>query len=177
VAGGFGASSASEEKNKWVLTTVYAPETVTRAESFVWYRPDERLQVGVAYLWRQGAFRGLANYIVIPEGERHPDLRVGLGLQGIGTGNPGYFVTSEKNFSLPEGRLNAYVGVGFRANENHGHPLGGVKFTPPGPWTLGIQHDGHAAHPFIIYDTGGSPKLGLYLIEGRSLGFMISLTR
>ncbi|MFN3728485.1 MAG: hypothetical protein ACK4XJ_02070 [Fimbriimonadaceae bacterium] len=155
---------------------MWAPGTATEGESFLWYRPEERLQIGVALLWKQGAFRGLGNYVLIPETKSTPNLRAGFGLQGIGTGNPGYFVTSEKNWALPEGDLNLYGGMGWRANESHSHLLGGVKFSPRGPWTLGFQHDGHDGHPFIAYRYQ-EYALGAYLIAGKSLGIMFSWTR
>lgn len=147
------------------------------AETFLWYRPNPRLQLGSALLWKQGAFRALASYDVIPERARTPNLRVGFGVQGIGTGNPGYFATSEKNLATTGGHWNAYLGVGFRSNESHGHALGGLRYSALGsPWSLGIQNDGHASHPFVTHRTR-DVTLGIYLVEMRSPGFMLSFTR
>lgn len=156
---------------KWLFNNVYAPSTETASESFLWYRPMDRLQLGVALLWKQGAFRGLANYEALQETAKSPNLKVGLGLQGIGTGNPGFFATSEKNWAFPSGNLNVFGGIGFRANEDHAHGLGGFKFSFPGPWTMGLQLDGHNAHPFVTYGWDRH-SVGLYLIETKSLGFM-----
>jgi hypothetical protein len=164
--------------SKWLFTTVWAPTTATEGESFLWYRVDRKLQLGVAYLWKQSAFRALGNYEVIAERQRTPNLRVGFGVQGIGTGNPGYFATSEKTLMMPEGRANVYLGVGFRANENHGHLLGGLKFSPKGgPYTLGIQNDGHTSHPFVNRYFGGGFSAGLYLIGMKTPGIMVSYAR
>lgn len=158
--------------------TVWAPETATIAESFVWHRPIDRLQIGVAYLWKQGAFRALANYEVIKETAKAPSLRVGFGVQGIGTGNPGYFATSEKTLFLKEGAFTGYVGVGLRSNESHAHALGGLKFTPRGePWTIGFQHDGHELHPFAAYSFGDGWSVGAYWIGMKSPGVMVSWGR
>jgi hypothetical protein len=159
------------------MSNVWAPGTVTEGESFLWYRAEPRLQLGIAYLWNQRAFRGLGNYTLLRETERTPGVHVGVGLQGIGTGNPGYFATTEKTFRSESGSLNGFVGVGFRANESHGHLLGGFKFTPEdGPWTLGVQADGHNVHPFITrrFD---DMALGLYLVNSKTLGVMVSWSR
>jgi hypothetical protein len=174
VAGGFGASSATESKGKWLFSNVWAPATATEAESFLWYSVDDRLQVGVAYLWKQRAFRGMGSYKLVKETAKSPAITAGLGLQGIGTGNPGYFVTAEKGFSFKTGSASAYLGAGFRTNENHGHMLGGVKFTPLNtPWTLGLQADGHNLHPFV---THAFPEftLGLYLVNMKLPGVLFS---
>ncbi|HJP83791.1 MAG TPA: hypothetical protein VJ835_09830 [Fimbriimonadaceae bacterium] len=160
---------------KWQITTVIAPATDTVAETFVWYRPIDRLQIGAALLWKQGAFRGLANYQLVKETVSQPSIRVGFGLQGIGTGNPGYFATMEKSLFLKEGGITAYAGVGFRTNEDHAHGLGGVKFSPADtPWTLGVQFDGHWAHPFATYRLKDGWSVGAYLVESRTPGLMIS---
>ncbi|MBC8065821.1 MAG: hypothetical protein H7Y17_13395 [Chlorobia bacterium] len=155
-----------------------APATTTFGETFVWHRPLGRLQVGVALLWKQGAFRGLANYEVIKETAKAPNLRVGFGVQGIGTGNPGYFATSEKTFAIPAGALTGYLGIGYRSNEDHAHGLAGVKFTPTqSAWTIGLQLDGHWAHPFAAYRIGKGSSAGAYLVEGKSPGLMVSWAR
>ncbi len=163
---------------KWQIVTVYAPETSTIGETFVWHRPLDRLQVGVALLWKQGAFRGLANYELIAEKAHSPNLRVGFGLQGIGTGNPGFFATTEKTHFMKEGAATGYVGFGFRANEGHGHPLAGIKFTPKqSPWTVGFQHDGHAGNLFGSYRIGQGWSAGAYWISMKSLGLMVSWSK
>lgn len=85
---------------------------------------------------------------------RAPSLKVGAGIQGIATGNPGYYANLEKNFHLKEFAVNVYAGIGLRSNEDHSHGLGGVKLIFHNPWRLGIQLDGHETHPYIAYDAG-----------------------
>ena len=98
-------------------------------------------------------------------------------MQGIGTGNPGYFATSEKSYTVKEGTFSGYAGIGFRANEDHAHALGGIKFSPTAsPWTFGLQNEGHRSHPFVSYNRG-ELTYGLYLIEMKSLGIMFSFAR
>jgi hypothetical protein len=103
-----------------------------------------------------------------------PALVAGAGLQGIGTGNPGYFLTAEKNLMSREGSLTAYLGAGFRTNEDHGHLIGGAKFTPiASAWTIGAQADWHNVSPFI---TRSFPELtlGVYLIGLETPGLLVS---
>lgn len=170
MAGGYGAGSAAD--SKWLINTVYAPTTVTTAETFVWYQASPQLQLGVAYLWKQSAFRALASVQFLTETDSRPSLSASMGVQGIGTGNPGYSVTAEKNWRMPEGTLNTFVGIGLRSNERHGHPLGGIKWTTPQGITLGFQHDGHNGHPFLSYGKGiwfG----GVFVIAGKSPALML----
>ena len=151
---------------------------MTKGETFLWRTVDDKLQIGVAYLWKQSAFRGLANYILIPQKGEMPNLRVGLGLQGIATGNPGYFATSEKVWTSGKNDYSIYAGIGFRANENHGHLVGGGKVTPNhGTWTIGVQLDGHNKHPFVNQRVSPNLAIGAYWIEMKSLGVMISLSK
>jgi hypothetical protein len=153
------------------MNTVYAPTTETVAETFLWYQAAPRLSLGVAHLWKQNALRFLGSYQLVRETERLPSFSVSVGLQGIGTGNPGYAGTFEKNWTVGEGRLNAFAGVGWRSNENHAHPLGGIKYSPDGRLTFGYQHDGHQGHPFVTYSVGQWIG-GVYLIGGRSPALM-----
>lgn len=145
---------------------------MTTAETFIWRRVNPRLQIGLAHLWRQNAFRALAAWQPIVETEHTPALNLSAGVQGIGTGNPGYAATLEKNFALREGRLNVYGGVGFRSNENHAHFVGGIKYSPSNQWSIGIQDDGHAVNPFVTY-SWDRWLAGLYLIESEHPAFMV----
>lgn len=167
MAGGYGASSASP--TKWLANTVWAPTTATTAETFLWYQANPRLALGLAHLWKQNALRFLASANLHPETASIPGVNFSIGVQGIGTGNPGYGLTLEKNFSQ---RLNAYAGIGLRSNEEHGHLLGGVKLNLGGPWTLGLQLDGHQEHPFATYSERGWIA-GAYLIDLKSPALML----
>ena len=149
---------------KYLVNTVWAPTSVTRAESFIWYRAHSRLQLGVAFLWKQTAFRFLVSAQIIQETTKYPAVNASAGIQGIGTGNPGYSVTLEKNFDPDGHRVNAFVGIGFRANENHSHGVGGVKVSLNANWTVVYQHDGHQQNPFITYGKGQAFG-GIYLLD------------
>ncbi len=97
-----------------------------------------------------------------------PALNASIGVQGIGTGNPGYSATLEKNV----GAFNAYLGVGFRSNEPHSHLLGGVKYAFDSGLAIGMQLDGHQEHPFAVY-TDGQMIYGAYLIDLKSPALMV----
>lgn len=146
------------------MNTVWAPTSVTRAESFLWYKAHPRLQLGIAFLWKQTAFRFLASVQLSPETAKMPAVNASAGIQGIGTGNPGYSVTLEKNFNPGGHRVNAYIGIGFRANESHSHAVGGVKFALNQNWTVGYQHDGHQQNPFVTFGQGQAFG-GIYLLN------------
>jgi hypothetical protein len=170
VGGGFGAGSALDKD--FTLTTVIAPTTVTRAETFLWYRADARTQVGVAHLWKQNAVRFLASHQFVPETAKLPSLNVSVGIQGIGTGNPGYSMTFEKSITTKLGRITGFTGIGLRSNESHGHGLIGLKLNTPSGWVYGFQHDGHQTHPFVIKNVGDY-LVGGYLIALKSPALMI----
>ncbi len=147
---------------------MWAPTTVTTAETFLWYRADPRVRLGVAHLWKQNSLRWLASVNLVPETFDSPAINASVGVQGIGTGNPGYSATLEKNL----GALNAYMGIGFRSNESHSHFLGGAKYALEGGVALGMQLDGHQKHPFAVF-TEGQTLYGAYLIDFKSPAFMV----
>jgi hypothetical protein len=155
------------------LNTVYAPSTVTTAETFLWYRPHPRLSLGLAHLWKQNAVRYLAAANLVPQTARSPGLNASAGVQGIGTGNPGLSVTAEKDWSAGGLEWNVFAGVGFRSNESHPHGVGGAKLVQ-GAWSIGVQLDGHNVHPFVIR-TEGPYVAGFYLIGLRSPAAMVGM--
>jgi hypothetical protein len=157
-----------------LLNTVAAPGSETSAETFLWYRASPRLQLGIAELSKQRAFRFLASGTLIPETDDAPALNVSVGLQGIGTGNPGYSSTLEKNFVLDDGNLNVYFGVGFRSNENHAHPVGGVRFAMPSGFVVGLQEDGHQHSPFVTYSHSGWVA-GIYLVGFKNPALLVGM--
>ncbi|KAA0228241.1 hypothetical protein FCG40_03130 [Fimbriimonadia bacterium ATM] len=130
--------------------------------------------MGLAYLWKQNAVRILGNYVLIEEAPSRPNLKIGFGIQSITTGNPGVFATSEKNFAVPEGKLNVYVGIAVRSSEDHVHGVGGIKFEPQGSWAFGLQIDGHDVHPYITHRIG-NVIVGYYLASFESSGYFVGV--
>ena len=154
------------------MNTVYAPGSLTTDETFLWYRVDPRLELGLAYLSKQGAFRALASYRLSPETLNAPSVSVSAGVQGIGTGNPGYSGTLEKNWQLGTYKLNTYGGIGVRSNENRLYPVGGVKLTDRSGVTLGVQHDGIVASPFVTYSHDRA-TIGFYLVGAKNPAYLV----
>lgn len=158
-----------------MINTVYAPSTITTAETFIWYRVNGDLRLGLAHLWKQNAFRFLASVRLHKETDSLPGVFASAGVQGIGTGNPGYSVTFEKNFRVGNGdTFNLFTGVGFRSNENHSHIIGGVKYAFSNGLTFGVQHDGHQTHPFATYSFD-EWFVGYYLVDAKSPAYMVGI--
>jgi hypothetical protein len=147
---------------------------VTEAETFIWYQANPRVSLGVAHLAKQNAFRWLASVNIVPETAKLPALNASAGVQGIGTGNPGYSLTGEKNWSSPQGSFNFYAGLGLRSNESHAHGLFGFKYTTVNNWAIGLQNEGHQTHPFITYSFD-QMTAGIFLINGKNLATMIGV--
>lgn len=135
---------------------------------------NPRLTLGVAHLWKQNAFRVLGSYNLVPETARLPALNVSVGVQGIGTGNPGYSGTMEKNFLLPFGTINVYAGAGFRSNENHVHAVGGVKLSLRSGIAIGLQDDGHQRNPFATFSKDWWTA-GVYLVGGTRPAYLVGV--
>ncbi len=172
MAGGYAASSA--DSGKWLINTVYAPTTQTTAETFIWYSATPDLRVGIAHLLEQNAFRFLGSYRFVKETDRYPAIFASVGIQGIGTGNPGYSATAEKNWTSGKVRLNVFAGIGIRSNENHAHAVGGFKIGFENGFGLGLQADGHQKHPFVTY-SNREMVYGFYLIDAKRPAYLVGV--
>ena len=172
MAGGYGASSASS-KYKWLLDTVYAPGSITTDETFLWYNVSPRLTLGTAFLYKQGAFRALGSYLLSPESATIPSTHISAGVQGIGTGNPGYSATAEKNWMVHDATFNAFVGVGYRTNRQLTTMVGGFKYSQ-GDWAVGLQNDGLVNDPFLTYSHDRFTS-GVYLIDMKRPAYLLGL--
>jgi len=153
---------------------VYVPSSATTLETFVWYQAAPGVQLGIAHLLKQNAFRFLASVRAWKETASIPALNLSIGVQGIGVGNPGYAATFEKNWSTRAGSFNIYSGIGLRSNESHGHVIGGMKFSPDNFWSFGLQEDGHQTNPFVTY-AYRNVVIGLYLIDCKTPATMVGV--
>lgn len=169
-AGGYAASTSQEYR--WLINSVYAPGSETDGETFLWYEVSPRLSLGLGYLWKQNAVRFLGSLTAVPETLTTPSFNIMVGVQGIGDGNPGYAGTFEKNWSVGADKFNAYIGVGFRSNENHAHLIGGIKYTFANGLALGVQDDGHERNPFVTYGKDWW-TVGLYLVDGQRPAYLV----
>jgi hypothetical protein len=145
---------------------------VTTDETFLWYHAQPRLQVGLAHLWKQNAFRYLASYNLSPETVKLPAVNVSAGVQGIGTGNPGYSAVVEKNFAIRGGSVNVFAGLGWRTNENRAREVAGAKFEFSNGITVGLQDDGKQRSPFATF-TWGHLTSGLYWVGGKNVAYLL----
>lgn len=138
----------------------------------MWYSVRPELKLGLAYLAKQRALRYLASVRVLPEHGPWPSLSASAGVQGIGTGNPGYSVTLEKNVRTPHGTWNVYAGAGWRSNENVVREVAGLKYSFANGVTLGLQDDGKVRNPFVTYSLRGT-TFGVYLVGGKEAAFLV----
>ncbi len=145
------------------MDTVYAPDSVTTDETFLWYSVTPRFTLGSAFLLKQGAFRALGSYLLSPETGALPSTHISAGVQGIGTGNPGFSATAEKNWQLRDGSFNTFIGVGYRTNRKLTRMVGGFKYSI-NAWAAGLQNDGLVNDPFLTYSQDRYTT-GIYLID------------
>lgn len=138
----------------------------------MWYRAHPRLRLGIAELSKQGAFRFLASGTLVLESAHSPAVNFSVGVQGIGTGNPGYSSTLEKNFKFGDENLNVYFGIGFRSNESHSHPVAGVRYSMSNGVGFGIQEDGHQHSPFVTVNHD-QWLVGLYYVGFKNPAFLV----
>ncbi len=157
-----------------MLDTVYAPTSVTKDETFLWYSFDPRLTLGVAYLLKQGSFRGLGSYLLSPETATLPSTHVSAGVQGIDTGNPGFSFTSEKNWETGFGSVNVFLGLGYRTNVKTLRGVGGFKLSSGRNITVGYQNDGVEQYPFASFSQG-SMSAGLYMVNFKRPAWMVGI--
>lgn len=132
---------------------------------------NPRLTLGTAYLLKQGAFRALGSYLLSPETASLPSTHISAGVQGIGTGNPGYSFTAEKNWQLSTGSLNTFIGVGYRTNTRSTKMVGGFKYSD-NAWAIGLQNDGLVNDPFLTYSQDRYTT-GIYLINLKHPAYLI----
>jgi hypothetical protein len=133
-----------------------------------------RLTLGTAYLQKQGAFRALGSYLLSPETDTMPSTHVSAGVQGIGTGNPGFSATAEKNWQVGSGSLNTFLGAGYRTNRKITRMVGGFKYTPDGQWAVGLQNDGLVNDPFITFSKDRITT-GFYLIDMKHPAYLLGV--
>lgn len=156
------------------MTNLWTPGAGTDGRTSVWFNPVTKLQLGGVYFWRQGTVRLVANWMLIGETLVSPAIRIGHGVQGVGSGKTVTFATLEKSTGFADLNIEGYVGLSVRGFEGHFHELYGIKVTPTGPITVGLQFDGHNSHPFATYRLQ-SGSASVYLVNGKSLGFMYSM--
>ena len=132
---------------------------------------NPRLTLGTAFLLKQGAFRALGSYLLSPETDKLPSTHISAGVQGIGTGNPGFSATAEKNWQLGDGSFNAFTGVGYRTNRKLTRMVGGFKYSLDA-WAIGLQNDGLVNDPFLTYSQDRYTT-GIYLIDLKHPAYLL----
>ncbi len=151
----------------------------TRAELFIWHRPEERWQLGIGLLGKPKTVRWLMNYQVSRQKGFKPSVVVGIGLQEVGVGNPGIFATLNWSTTfLLKVPSRAYLGVGRRmtargkALDGGWAPLLGTSVLIVKDLTATVQMDGRKWHGVVALRTG-DVRVGLFLFKFQHPGLII----
>ena len=134
------------------------------------------MQVGTTYTWKTEGVRFSGSLVLNDEEEYIPRVRVGHGIQGIGTGSSATYGVLEKGLMTENGSFQAFFGLSNRSKESHLHGIYGLTYTPQGPVTFGYLRDGHNGHPFVSF-TKDEYNIGVYLVAGETLGLSFGWSR
>jgi hypothetical protein len=164
----------------WLLSSTYNAHMPTKAEFYVWYKPERRWQVGVAYLVEPQAPRYLVNYELTAQRRERPALSTGIGLTQVGTGRVGAFLTAGWTLTpwlnVPS---SGYVGVARQFPSRR--PLTGrwlpvlgasVQFVERPNLMATVQMDGRRWHGVLSVKVG-DVRLGALALGFRNLGVIV----
>ncbi len=158
-----------------IVSTFFVPrEGNQRTQTFLYLRPVERLQVGLAYIWVNESVRLLGSYEVLSSSERAPGVLAGFAYQDAFENKVSPFVMVNKRYVGQEVRAEGYLGTARWPNETHLRPIGGVKVSLGEGFYGGLQYTGRGLLSFA----GVSLKrasVALWVREDRRPGLSLSL--
>ncbi len=164
---------------QWLVAGAYNRAMPTRAEFFIWHSPVERWQVGIAFLAKPSAVRLLVNHELSAQQGTRPALNIGVGLQEVGAGNPGMFLTASWALTpwlaMPS---SAYVGIGRRITargdwlDERWEPLLGASLQFTRGLSATLQMDGRHWHGLLTTELGDL-RVGLFAFQFREVGLII----
>jgi len=164
---------------RWLVAGAYNNAMPTRAELFVWHSPTERWQVGVAFLAKPNTTRLLVNHELSAQRGARPSLNTGIGLQEVGAGNPGIFLTASWALnSWLNTPSSAYVGIGRRVDtrgewlDARWEPLFGASVQLMRGLSATVQMDGHRWHGLLTTELGDL-RVGLFAFRFREFGLIL----
>lgn len=166
-------------EGQWLVSGAANDGMPTKAELFLWHKPFNRWQFGIGLLAKPRTVRWLFNYELRRQQGATPSVTVGVGLQEIGVGNPGGFVTA--NWALtPWLKIpaSAYFGVGRRftaKGKSLGEgwvPLFGTSVQIVKGVSATVQMDGRKWHGVLTAKVGDA-RVGLFAFKFKDLGIIV----
>jgi len=151
----------------------------TKAELFIWHKPKGRFQLGVGLLAKPQTVRWMFNYELRRQQGSVPSLTFGVGLQEVGVGNPGVFVTA--NWALTpfiKTPSSLYIGLGRRITakgkslDEGWVPLLGASAKVAERVSATVQMDGRKWHGVLSAQVG-DVRIGLFALGFRDLGLIV----
>ncbi len=170
--------SAYLPEGSWLISGAVNVGMPTEAEIFIWHKPKGRFQFGVGLLANPKTIRWLLNYELQRQKGSAPSIAAGVGLQELGVGNPGVFVTA--NWALtPFIKIpsSLYVGTGRRITlggktlDRNWVPLLGFSAQVARGVSATVQMDGRKWHG-VVGAQLGEFRVGVFAFKFKTVGII-----
>lgn len=171
--------SAHLPEGSWLISGAVNGAMPTEGEVFLWHRPKGNWQFGVAFLAKPQAVRWLLNYELRRQRKSIPSITAGVGLQEVGVGNPGVFLTA--NWALTpfiKTPSSLYVGMGRRITvrgkpiDKRWVPLLGFSVQIAEGISATVQRDALKWHG-ILSAQAGDFRIGIFAFKFKTLGIIV----
>jgi hypothetical protein len=166
-------------KGQWLVSGAASEGMPTKAELFIWHKPASRWQFGVGLLAEPKTARWMANYELRRQWKGMPSVTVGVGLQELGVGNPGGFVTASWALTPWLKRPSSlYLGFGRRfmvRGKSLGGgwaPLFGTSVQVAKGVSATVQMDGRKWHG-VLSAKVGDVRVGLFAFKFKTVGILV----
>jgi len=175
--------SAHLPEGHWLVSGALNEGMSTKAELFLWHKPSSHWQFGIGLLARPRTVRWMANYELRRQQGTAPSITVGIGLQEVGVGNPGGFLTA--NWALTpwlKKPSSLYWGLGRRftaRGKSLGEgwvPLFGASVQVLKGVSATVQMDGRKWHGVLSVKVGDG-RVGLFAFKFKTLGILMGWRR
>jgi len=171
--------SAHLPNGSWLMSGAANGGMPTEAEIFIWHKPKGRFQFGVGLLAKPQTARWLINYELQRQKESIPSITAGVGLQEVGAGNPGIFVTANWVLTpLLKTPSSLYVGTGRRitldgkALDKSWVPLLGFSAQVARGVSATVQMDGRKWHG-VLSAKLREFRVGIFAFKFKTMGVIV----
>lgn len=147
-----------------------------RTQTFLYVRPTDRLQVGLAYIWVNESLRLIGSYDLLSPTQRTPGVSAGFAFQDAFENRVSPYLALIKSAGEQSLRAEGYLGATRRPNEDHLHLIGGLKVSLGHGFYGGVQYTGHDMLTFVGISLREA-SLALWIREDRRPGVSLSVFR